>query len=211
MIERKHEEVIRETSGIYPLFAATFGEGHQLTLQVLLTRASSESSLERWDAAIQDDLKAHEIAVKVLGPLGAMTVMAFSDASIAQCQADRLAEGTRNARTAYDSARQSFGAHGGIPDAVAFTLATCLIGAGQLDEAARLLAEIDPDQLAQLTGDTGWFANLALAKGQIAYRRGDLVAARQYLETARPVFDRPEAEPFQKRTFDNLRAAVGRH
>jgi DNA-binding winged helix-turn-helix (wHTH) protein len=209
MNQGKHEEVVRETSAMYPRFAATFGEGHQLTMQVRLTRASSESSLEHWDAAIQDDLAAHETAVKILGPLSAVAVMSLSDASQAQCQAGRWAEGARNARSAHDSARQAFGEHGAMPDATAFALATCVIGSSQLDEATRLLAGIDPNALAQLTGDSGWFANVALAQGQIAYRRRDFAAAKQYVETARPVFEGPGAEPYQKRAFEVLRAALG--
>jgi hypothetical protein len=53
--------------------------------------------------------------------------------------------------------------------------------------------------------------NVALAQGQIAYRRRDFAAAKQYVETARPVFERPGAEPYQKRAFEVLRSALGGH
>ena len=133
----------REASAIDPLFAATFGEGHQLTMQVLLTRAPSESSLEQWDAAVQDDLKAHAIAVERLGPQSAVAIVSLSDAAESQCRAGRFGEGAKGARSAVDAARQAFGEHGGLPDATAFALATCLIGSTQFDQASHLLAGLD--------------------------------------------------------------------
>ena len=203
--------MVREASAIDPLFAATFGEGHQLTMQVLLTRAPSESSLEQWDAAVQDDLKAHAIAVERLGPQSAVAIVSLSDAAESQCRAGRFGEGAKGARSALDAARQAFGGHGGLPDATAFAPATCLIGSTQFDQASHLLAGLDPNALAHLAGDPGWPANIALAGARIAYRRGDFAAARQCLKTAAPVLEGPDAEPFEKRAVENLLASLAAH
>jgi DNA-binding winged helix-turn-helix (wHTH) protein/serine/threonine protein kinase len=208
LTEHKHEEAIRQTTDIYPLFVAALGEEHQLTMQVLLTRESAESSLERWDAAIQDSLKVHETAVRKLGALSAVAVMSLSDASQSQCRAGHYDRGTPNARAAFESARKAFGEHGGITDATAYALANCLMGSTGIEEASRLLDGIDPATLAQLTGDNSWPAEIALAKGQIAYRRGDIAAVKQYLAIARPDVEPPRADLFQKHEFETLAAAV---
>lgn len=39
-----------------------------MTLQLLTTRAQSEGILERWDDAIRDDLRVHDLAVRKQGP-----------------------------------------------------------------------------------------------------------------------------------------------
>jgi hypothetical protein len=208
LTQHKHEEVVRQTTDIYPLFVAALGQEHQLTMQVLLTRESAESSLERWDAATQDSLKVHETAVRKLGALSAVAVMSLSDASQSQCRAGHYDRGTPNARAAFDSARKAFGEHGGLTDATAYALANCLMGSAGIEEASRLLDGIDPASLAELTGDNSWPAEIALAKGQIAYRRGDIAAVKQYLAIARPDVERPRADLFQKHEFETLAAAV---
>jgi len=47
-----------------------------------------------------------------------------------------------------------------------------------------------------------------LEQGEIAYRRRNYDAARTYVQTVTPVFDRKDAEPYQKRAFESLRAAL---
>jgi eukaryotic-like serine/threonine-protein kinase len=45
MIQAKHKEAIEETTAIYPMYVARLGEDHELSMQVLSTRAESEA---RW-------------------------------------------------------------------------------------------------------------------------------------------------------------------
>jgi ATP/maltotriose-dependent transcriptional regulator MalT len=90
----------------------------------------------------------------------------------------------------------------------AYALASCRIGLGKFDEASKLLQEIDTKVVAQLAGFPDWFANVALAQGEIAYRRGDYAAARKYVQSAAPVFSRADAEPYQKRKLETLAAAI---
>jgi hypothetical protein len=47
-----------------------------------------------------------------------------------------------------------------------------------------------------------------LAQAQIAYRRRDYDAARAFVQTVTPVFTRNDAEPYQKRAFESLKAAL---
>ena len=208
MIQNKHAEAVQEATAIYPEFVSRLGPDHELTMQLLATKAQSEGSLERWDDAIRDDLAIHELAVRKQGPLSFFAVATLSDAALAQCRAGRYRDGESNARKAYDSSSKAFGARAALTGAAGDTLADCLIGLGKLNEAATLLQQIDVPAVAQLTGDPDWGAGVSLAQAEIAYRRGNYDTARVYLKTAEPVFTRKDQEPFQKRAFESLKAAL---
>jgi serine/threonine protein kinase/DNA-binding winged helix-turn-helix (wHTH) protein len=208
MIQNKHREAIEETSSIYPSYVARLGEEHELSMQVLTTQAQSEGSLGLWDDAIRDDLAIYRLAMKKQGPLSFFAIATLSDAALAQCRAGRLAEGDRNAAAAFTASTKAFGPRAGLTGGTAFTLATCHIGLGRLGEAAKLLKDIDIPTVAQLAGFPDWGANVDLARAEIAYREGDVPAARKYLESAGPVFSRPGAEPYQRRAMENLAASM---
>jgi ATP/maltotriose-dependent transcriptional regulator MalT len=174
----------------------------------LATRAQSEGSLELWDDAIRDDLAIHDLAVRKQGPLSFFAVATLCDAALAQCRAGRYREGESNARQAYGSSSKAFGPRAGLTGATADTLASCLIGLGKLDEAAALLQQIDLPAVAQLTGDPDWGAGVTLEQAEIAFRHGNYDAARGYVQTVTPVFTRKDAEPYQKRALETLKAAL---
>jgi serine/threonine protein kinase/DNA-binding winged helix-turn-helix (wHTH) protein len=208
MIQNKHAEAIREASAIYPEFVSRLGPDHELSMQLLATRAQSEGSLEMWDDAIRDDFAIYELAVRKQGPLSFFAVATLTDGSLAQCRAGRYREGESNARKAYESSLKAFGARAGLSGATAYTLASCLIGLDRLDEAATLLQQIDAPTVAQLTGDPNWGADVTLAQAEVAYRRGNHDAARGYIQTVTPVFTRKDAEAYQKRQFESLKTAL---
>jgi hypothetical protein len=81
---------------------------------------------------------------------------------------------------------------------------------GKWDEASALLQQIDVPAVAQLTGDPDWGAGVTLERAEISYRRHDYDAARGYVQTVAPVFSRKDAEPYQKRLFETLKAALDR-
>jgi DNA-binding winged helix-turn-helix (wHTH) protein/serine/threonine protein kinase len=208
MIQNKHAEAVEEAMAIYPEFVSRLGPNHELTMQVLATRAQSEGSLERWDDAIRDDLAIHDLAVQKQGPLSFFAVATLSDAALAQCRAGRYREGESNARKAYGASAKAFGPRAGLTGAAAGTLVGCLIGLDQLEEATILLQQIDVSAVAQLTGDPDWGAGVTLERAKIAYRHRDYEAARGYVQTIAPVFSRKDAEPYQKHAFESLRAAL---
>jgi hypothetical protein len=179
-------------------------------MQLLATRAQSEGSLELWDDAIRDDLAIYDLAVHKQGPLSFFAVATLSDAALAQCRAQRYRDGESNARKAHESSAKAFGLRAALTEAAADTLATCLIGLGKLDQAGTLLQQIDVSAVAQLTGDPNWGAGVSLEQAEIAYRRHDYDAARGYIQTITPIFTRKDAEPYQKRTFETLKAALDR-
>jgi eukaryotic-like serine/threonine-protein kinase len=208
MIEGKNREAIQETTAIYPQYVARLGEDHELSMQLLTTRAQCEGSLGLWDDATRDDLAIYNLAMKKQGPASFFAVATLSDAALAQCRGGHAAEGEANARKAYDASMKGFGPAAALTGGTAYTLASCSITRGKLPEASRLLQTIDTKVVAQLTGFPDWYANVALSQAEIAYRQGDYAAARTYLQTARPVFSKPDAEAYQKHAMETLTAAL---
>jgi ATP/maltotriose-dependent transcriptional regulator MalT len=208
MIEGKNREAIEEANRIYPEYVARLGENHELTMQLLTTRAQCEGSLGMWEDAIRDDLAIYNLAIRKQGPTSFFAVATLSDAALAQCRAGHYAEGEPNARKAFEASAKAFGPHAGLTGGAAYTLASCSIGLGKLAEASRHLQDIDSKVVAQLAGFPDWFANVALAQAEIAYRQGDYSTARKYLQSAAPVFSKSDAEPYQKHALENLTAAL---
>jgi DNA-binding winged helix-turn-helix (wHTH) protein/serine/threonine protein kinase len=208
MIEKKYPDAVQEANRIYPEFVSQLGPDHELTMQLLATRAQSEGSLELWDDAIRDDLAIHALAVRKQGPLSFFAIATLTDASLAQCRAGHYREGESNARAAYESSTKGFGPRAGLTGATADTLASCLIGLGKLDDASALLQQIDIPVVAQLTGDPDWGAGVTLERAEIAYRHRDYQAARGYVDAIAPVFTRKDAELYQKHAFESLKAAL---
>jgi eukaryotic-like serine/threonine-protein kinase len=208
MIEGKNREAIEEANRIYPEYVARLGENHELTMQLLTTRAQCEGSLGLWEDAIRDDLAIYNLAIRKQGPASFYAIATLSDAALAQCRAGRYPEGEPNARKAFESSVKAFGPRAGLTGGAAYTLASCSIGLGKLAEAARLLQDIDTKVVAQLAGFPDWFANVALAQAEISYRQRDYAGARKYLQSAAPVFSKADAEPYQKHALETLSAAL---
>jgi eukaryotic-like serine/threonine-protein kinase len=208
MIEKKHAEAIQEASAIYPEFVSRLGPDHELTMQLLATRAQSEGSLGLWEPAIRDDLAMHDLAVSKQGPLSFFSVASLADASLAQCRAGRYREGESNARQAFETSTKAFGARAALTGATSYTLASCLVGMGKLEEASVRLQQIDVAAVAQLTGDPDWGAGVTLEQAEVAYRSGKYEAAREYVRTVTPVFTRQDAEPYQKHALETLQAEL---
>jgi tetratricopeptide (TPR) repeat protein len=210
MIQNKHADAVREANAIYPDFVTHLGPDHELTMQLLTTRAQSEGSLGMWNDAIRDDMAIYDLAVKKQGPLSFFAVATLSDASLAMCRSGEFSAGEGNARKAYEASGKAFGPRAGLTGGVASTLATCLIGVNKLDEASKLLQQIDVPAVAQLAGDADWGAGVTLLHAEIAYRRKDYVNARKDLQTVTPIFTRKDAEAYQKHAVESLSAELER-
>jgi DNA-binding winged helix-turn-helix (wHTH) protein/serine/threonine protein kinase len=206
MIQNKHEEAVREANAIYPEFVSKLGPDHELTMQLLSTRAQSEGSLEMWDDAIRDGLAIYELAVRKQGPLSFFAIAPLTDASLAQCRSGQYRAGELNARKAYDASVKAFGPRAGLTGGTAYSLASCLIDLGKLDEASALLQQMDISAVTQLTGDPNWAADVKLSQAEIAYRRRDFDAARRSLQGLDTVFLQKDAERYQKHAFESLKA-----
>jgi hypothetical protein len=204
MIERKFSDAIREANDLYPIFVSKLGPDHELTMQLLATRAQSEGSLGMFDDSVRDDLAIYNAAVKKQGPLSFYAIATLSDASEAQCRADHFVDGERDARQAHEASLKAFGPPSALAQGTALPLAECLIELDRLDDASKLLDGIDGKVVTELTGDPNWGAGVSLAQAEIALRQGRYPEARKYLESARPVFSHPDAEAYQRRKMDDL-------
>jgi len=211
MIEKKFRESVQEANAIYPDFLSKFGPDHQLTMQLLTTRAQSEGSMGLFDDSVRDDLAIYNISVKKQGPLSFYSIATLSDASVAQCRANHMTDGLANARKAHDASIQAFGPHAALTGGTSLPMANCLIGLGQLEQASRLLKEIDTKAVVQLTGDPDWGAGIALAQSEIALRQGDYVQAQKLIDSVRPVFSRLDAEAYQTHKMEELSQKISSH
>jgi len=211
MIQNKNAEAVDETNQIYPSFVEKLGRDHELSMQVLATRAQCEGTLGRWDDAVRDGLELHQLAVKKQGPSSFFSIASLADVATAQCRSGHVSEGEANVRNAYESARKSFGDHAGLTGATADALADCLIQRNHLDEASKLLDSIDPKVVAQLVGVPDWSATLDLSRAEIALRRGDYALAKNVVQPAIAVFSRGDAEPYQKQRLAKVLSAVDDH
>jgi len=208
MIQNKHAEAVKEANAIYPQFVSRLGPDHELTMQLLTTRAQSEGSLGLWDDAMRDDFAIHDLAVRKQGPLSFFAIGTLTDGALAQCRSGQYREGEVKARQAYEQSVKAFGPRAGLTGGTEYTLASCLIGLGKLDEAVKLLQQIDAPAVAQLSGDPDWGAGVTLAQAEIAYRRGDYSTARKDAQAVTPVFTRKDAEPYQKHALEFLQASL---
>jgi serine/threonine protein kinase/DNA-binding winged helix-turn-helix (wHTH) protein len=208
MIQNKHADAVKEANAVYPAFVSHLGPDHELTMQLLTTRAQSEGALEMWSDAIRDDMAIHDLAVKKQGPLSFFAIATLSDASQAMCRSGQFAEGETNSRKAYEASMKAFGPKAGLTGGVAATVATCLIGVGRLDEASKLLDQIDIPSVTQLAGDPDWGAGVTLMQAQIAWKKKDYTTARKDLDVVKPVFSRPNAEAYAKHMVETLSAEL---
>ena len=207
MVQGRHAEAVAQANATYPALRARLGDDHEMTLQLVTTRAQSEGMLERWDEAIRDDLLVHAAAVRKQGPKSFFAIATLSDAATAQCRSGRVAEGARNAGEAHALALAAFG-KAALTDATAYTLAECQIAAGQPALAARSLEGIDRAAVAQLAADPNWGANVDLALARIALAQGRKAEARTLLDRAAPAFRLKSADPFLVRTWRTLDQAT---
>ena len=208
MIQREHAAAILEADAVFPKMEATLGPDHEMTLQLLTTRAQSHGSLEQWDAAIRDGLEVHARAIAKQGPQSFFAIATLTDVATAQCRASRAPEGLKNAEAAHRDSLTAFGANAALTQAVAYTRAACLVALNRVDEASGLLEGINADNVAALAGDPHWGANVELAKAQIGFIRHDYAGARTHLNAAKPGFSVPKAEAYQVRAVTLLDSSL---
>ena len=85
MIQNKNREAIDEVNAIYPQYLARLGADHELTMQLLTTRAQCEGTLGLWDDAVRDDLAIYNLAIRKQG-----VVIVLCDCDALGCIARRM-------------------------------------------------------------------------------------------------------------------------
>ena len=207
MVGHDQKGAIAEATALYPRLAARLGADHEMTLQLLTTKAQSEGMIERWADAIRDDLQVHALAAKKLGPRSFFSVASLTDAATAQCRSGQAAQGLSNAEQAYRDAVAGFG-KAALADGISYTIAECEIDLGRNAEAAARLDEIDAEAVAQLAADPDWGSNVRLARARIAVATNRRDVARRELDAVRAVYTAKGAEPYQARLWQSLRRSV---
>jgi predicted Ser/Thr protein kinase len=206
MVQRKFTEVREETDALHPIFVRMLGESHAQTLQLLASRAASELYLGRFADAIRDNLELHRLA-EPRGATSLWSIASLADAGEAQCRNGQIADGEANTRTAHARAKTTFPEQA-IVSLSAYSQAICLIAAGSLDEADGLLRDIDVATVSQMGDAVDYPSAIALARGEIALRRGDRPAAAAFVRDATPAIAAPGAIVYQKRKLAELNAAL---
>lgn len=208
MIQGRHAAAVAEADRLHPVLAKVLGADHEMTLQLLSTRAQSNGALERWDAAIADAAFVHASAVRKQGAASFFAIASLVDGATAKCRSGRRAEALRDLRRARADAHRGFPGSG-LEGGVDYAWAECLIADGQLDAAEVRLRGVDAAAVAQLIGDPRWGASLLLAKARIAAARGDAAGVRAQLGEIGDAFDRPVADRYLARIHRDLRARFG--
>lgn len=208
MIQGRHAEAVSEADQLHPVLVRVLGADHEMTLQLLSTRAQSNGALERWDAAIADAAQVHAAAVRKQGPASFFAIASLTDGATAKCRAGRRSEALRDLAQAHAQATRGFPGSG-LADGVSYAWADCLIADGRLDAAVARLRGIDAQAVAQLIGDPDWEANVKLARARIAAARGDAAAVRAELIAIGSAYEKPTADRYLARLHGQLLADYG--
>lgn len=209
--EHKFPEAVRETTQVYPVLLQELGEYHEMTLQILATRAAAEGGLRHWDDAIRDDLLVYSRSLHKHTPSRWFTVSALSDAAMSECKVRNFREGETKARQAHKLAVELYGSRDPLTGGTAYSLASCLVGRAQWREAADLLHTINVSEVEQLSGDPSTSSAIALLQTETAVRLNDFTSARQYLKSAAPILNEPDADPVDLQLLRTLTLALGSH
>gem|GEM_PF-6644537 len=216
LLDKQFAAALKESDELYPLSATTFGAANQVTQSVLGFRAQSEAGLARWDDAIRDMLSLAETATNT-DPYGFLAVSGYADAGKLECDQNRLEAGEGHAREAL-AAASAVGESRGLLGNAQYSVAYCIlastskdgISTSRLAEVQRLLDSIDVPSVAAIAADPGWSANVDLARAQLAFAQKNYASAREYLAKAKPSFDSPDAEFYQRQTMEKLESDLKR-
>ena len=199
--EQKNQETINTIDQFYPAIVVQMGEANALSLTALGVRAQAERNLGRWDDATRDSLAVDRIAD---GKGAFLESGSLSDAALYQCQGGHYVEGEQNARKALTIGKALAAENPGIKGSFIFSLATCLVGLRQYQNADKLLSELNLQAMSQIYMDEDWSVDYELTKAEIAFHEKAYAAVRKNLAMARPACVRPGAAPYRLAWFDRL-------
>lgn len=180
----KHDIVIRESGPLLTAMEQRLGANHRFTLALRSTRFESFAALGRYDEAANAARAVWQGASALAGPASHQALVGQIDYASTLCQTPRRAEGLNLAQQALGAVRQAFGEEYPLTHAVRYYTAECLIANHRHGQAGQLLAGLDRQKVAELTGRSDFGGAVDLALGEIALAQGDAVAARQFLRTA---------------------------
>ena len=218
--ERKYKEALAQGDENHALFAKILGPQNQLTLAALTMRAETEGAMEDYADAIRDQLALSTIERSL--PEGAyLEESNLSDVAMMECHSNHLDAGIAHARQVIAESGEGPTRQPVFQNVATLTLAECMIirmetpghtpGAAELAEANRLLASVNVEAMEQTIGLAGIEGNVDAARARLALLKGQFELAKEFADKAAPYLARPEADAYERRAMDRLRAALSVH
>ncbi len=218
--ERKYKEALAQGDENQALFAKILGPQNQLTLAALTMRAETEGAMEDYADAIRDQLALSTIERSL--PEGAyLEESNLSDVAMMECHSNHLDAGIAHARQVIAESGEGPTRQPVFKNVATLTLAECMIirmetpghtpGAAELAEANRLLASVNVEAMEQTIGLAGIEGNVDAARARLALLKGQFELAKEFADKAAPYLARPEADAYERRAMDRLRAALSVH
>ena len=103
--------------------------------------------------------------------------------------------------------RQAFGEDYPLTHVIRYYAAECMLANGDHAKAGTLLAGLDRQKVAELTGQPDFGGIVDLATGEIALERGDTKAAEASLRAAEATLGQPQ-DPTIRRRLSNLQGRL---
>ena len=195
----KHDAVISESQSLLAAMTRRLGSDHRFTLALRSTRFESFSALGRYDDAAIEARRVWDGASALAGPQSHQALVGQTDYASALCQTDERRKGADLASQALGSVRQSFGEDYPLTHTIRYFAAECLIAVGDPAKARVLLAGVDRQKVADLTGqpEIGGMIDLAITEAALA--QGDISAAKASYEAAKAALGKPQARKTTRR------------
>lgn len=183
----RHDAVISESQPLLAAMTQRLGPDHRFALALRSTRFESFSALGRYADAAIEARRVWDGASALAGPQSHQALVGQADYASALCQTVERRKGADLAAQALGNVRQTFGDDYPLTHTIRYFAAECLIAVGDHAKARVLLAEVDRQKVADLTGrsDIGGLIDLALA--EVALAQGDISAAKALSQAAQAV------------------------
>jgi tetratricopeptide (TPR) repeat protein/predicted Ser/Thr protein kinase len=192
------------------IFEHRLGPEHTNVAAVLNNRANIEHMMGHFDAALRDYDRAMKIRVaaaggneRTLGGASALNNIAGVHRSRGRwaeaLAADRGALGIQSELEPEDSLELSFSTAG---------IARTLLSTGRIDEASQMLARTRRSIQKHLGDDHEMMAYVLEGEAEVAWRRGQLTAAREQIQTAVALRERAGTRPDEQADARFLEARI---
>jgi serine/threonine protein kinase len=215
-LQGEYKQAIQQADRNYPRFQRLLGERSQYTLAVLANRAASLAQLGRYPEAVQDDLRLYTL--EAADPSGfRLKLGSLSDAALFACRSGQFRQGLENARRVLRQTGPGPNFMPGYVNASRFIVAECLVDEQELSPkpnsqvlatAESLLKQVDPNVIAQQTGDTGYAAFVEVTSARVALLQHDYARAALELDRAAPYFTQPGSDPYELQQYRRLKDRV---
>lgn len=182
----RHKEALDGSASLLAAMNKRFGVDHSFTLALHSTRFESYSALGRYPEAAGEAEIVWKGAAAKAGPRSHQALVGQIDYASALCQTPQKLQALGVARDALDASRAGLGADYPLTHAIRYFTAECLITDGRFAEAGQMLAGLDREKVAQLTGNPDFDATVDVALAEIAAGGRDKAEARRILDKAAP-------------------------